>query len=363
MRILHFYPKTDANISQYLDLLTGNMGLEVENHKASSGEEAKHLLRTIDFDILHVHGCWQNAQFTLVRKALNRGARLVVTPYGQLEPWVQQQHFWKEKLPKRIVYQKSVVEQAYAVVVQGNMELECITRLGWNKRCVIIRNAMITSSTTPRDMARQTFELYQRIVDSNPLQLMNDNTRKFVKYLMTIGITGDKRWLKEEETPMLGDWRQILCYAHQEQIMPTILRAVRTLDLILPDIDASKIPYFLPDHYVETKTIQQVIGNQFVTENDRLLATFKYIKKLVGNRQLSIKHLVELDIELRQHSCDESLLNEQLRERRLIKLAARTMQLMNDFTGLTEGFMPVQPRRDRITNRWHKQIENHLSIH
>ena len=119
MRILHFYPKTDAVISQYFDMLASNMGLEVENHQASTSEEARQLLRTIDFDILHVHGCWNNAQFMIVRKALQQGARLVVTPYGQLEPWVQQQRFWKEKLPKRIAYQKSVVEQAYAVIVQG----------------------------------------------------------------------------------------------------------------------------------------------------------------------------------------------------------------------------------------------------
>ena len=151
MRILHFYPNTDEAISQYFNMLASNMGLEVENHKASRGEEAKQLLRTMQFDILHIYGCWNNAQYTLVRKALRQGARLVVTPYGQLEPWVQQQNFWKEKLPKRIAYQQSVIERAYAVIVQGNMELECMKKLGWNQRCVIIRNALITNSITAID--------------------------------------------------------------------------------------------------------------------------------------------------------------------------------------------------------------------
>ena len=109
MRIMHFYPKTDVAISQYFKMLADNMGLEVENHQATTSEEAHQLLRSIQFDILHVYGCWNNAQFTVVRKALKQGARLVVTPYGQLEPWVQQQHFWKEKLPKRIAYQQSVI--------------------------------------------------------------------------------------------------------------------------------------------------------------------------------------------------------------------------------------------------------------
>ncbi len=362
MRILHFYPNTDEAISQYFNMLASNMGLEVENHKASTGEEAKQLLRTMQFDILHIYGCWNNAQYTLVRKALRQGARLVVTTYGQLEPWVQQQNFWKEKLPKRIAYQQSVIERAYAVIVQGNMELECMKKLGWNQRCVIIRNALITNSITPREMARQTFDLYQRVIDSDPVQRMNDNTQNFVKYLITIGITGDVRWLKNEETPMLGDWRQILCYAHQEQIMPTIMRAVRTLGLMVPDIDATQIPYFLPDNYVETKSIQQTIGNQFVSENERLIATFKLIKKLIANGQFSIRHLVELDRELRQYGCDEDLLEEQLTERQLLPTARRTMQLMAMTTGLTEGFMPVVPLHDRITKKLYQQIENHLKI-
>lgn len=362
MRILHFYPQTDDAISQYFTMLADNMGLEVENYKATTSKEAKQLLSNFQFDILHIHGCWDNAQFTIVRKALQQGARLVVTPYGQLEPWVQQQRFWQEKLPKRIAYQQSVIRQAYAVIVQGNMELECMTKLGWNNRCIIIRNAVITHSITPREMARQTFYLYQQIIDSDPLQRMNDNTRRFVKRLITIGITGDERWVTDKDVPMLGDWRQILCYAHQEQIMPTIMRAVRKLNLMPPDIDASKIPYFLPDSYADTQSIQQTIGNQFISENDRLIATFKVIKKLMTNRQLSIKHLVELDIELREHSCEESQLAEELAERRLIKLAARMMQLMSDFTGLTEGFMPIPPLNDRITKKWNQQIENHLSI-
>ena len=232
MRILHLLPPTDAAIAHYVAILTDQMGLEVENHKATTADEARQLLRTMPFDILHVHGCWNNAQFSVVRRALTLGARLVVTPYGQLQPWEQQRHFWKEKLPKRIAYQQTVVRQAYAVIVQGKMELECIRQLGWNNRCIIIRNALITNSITPHEMARQTFDVYQRIMDSNPLLIMNDNTLRFVKRLITIGITGDERWLTGEEVPMLGDWRQILCYAHQEQIMPTILRAVRILNLM-----------------------------------------------------------------------------------------------------------------------------------
>jgi hypothetical protein len=137
---------------------------------------------------------------------------------------------------------------------------------------------------------------------------------------------------------------------------------VRILQLDAPDIDVEDIPYFLPDNYQQTQSIGQTIGNQFASENDRLIATFKLIKKLIANGQFSIRHLVELDRELRQYGCDEDLLEEQLTERQLLPTARRTMQLMAMTTGLTEGFMPVVPLHDRTTKKLYQQIENHLKI-
>ena len=139
-------------------------------------------------------------------------------------------------------------------------------------------------------------------------------------------------------------------------------RGIRIQQLDAPDINVEAIPYFLPDGYQPTQSIGQTIGNQFASENDRLIATFKLIRKLIANGQFSIRHLVELDRELRQYGCDEELLEEQLGERQLLPTARRTMQLMADTTGLTEGFMPVSPLNDRTTKKLYLKIENHLKI-
>ena len=55
-------------------------------------------------------------------------------------------------------------------------------------------------------------------------------------------------------------------------------------------------------------------------------------------------------------------LTETLKESKLYKTACRTMQLLHDFTGFDEGFMPVTPLDDRITRRIRQQIYNHLKI-
>lgn len=359
MRILHYYPKEDTMIAQHVQMLSEY------GHCATEAEQAKTLLQGGRYDILHLHGCWRNSSRSIVNLAMRQGCRLVVTPHGGLEPWVQEEQRWKEKLPKRILYQRSIIRRAYAVIIQGKMEDECMQHLGWNPRTVIIRNAVITHSTTPQEMAAQTLAVYRKVMDSNQLELMNDEMRDLLHDIIMAGITGDRRWLTNVtyHSPITTEeWRQLLCYAHQEEITDTIQRGIRVLGLECPDLDVEKIDYYLPADYKFAETIGKTIGNQFATENDRLMATFKQIRKLVSNRQLGIKHLIELDRELRQHGCEEELLAEDLKERRLIKLASRIMYITHELTGLTEGFMPVTPLNDRISRAIRRQVDERLKI-
>ena len=370
MRILHYYSSDDAMIAQHVAALQQGMGTEAENHAATTADDARTLLQGSRYDIIHLHGCWRYSSYSITRLAMKKGARLVVTPHGQLEPWVQNDGYWKEKLPKKLLYQRNQLRQAYAVIIQGKMEEECMKRLAWNSRCIIIRNAIVTQSITVKEMARQTLALYRKVADSNTLALMTQETRTVLRLLIKAGITGDIRWLSEQDSAYVRQpevrgniqWRELLCYAHQESITNTILRGISILRLNAPDIDVEAIPYFLPDGYQQTQSISETIGNQFASENDRLIATFKLIKKLIANGQFSMRHLVELDRELRQYGCDEELLEEQLTERQLLPTARRVMQLMADTTELTEGFMPVAPQNDRTTKKLYKQIKNHLKI-
>lgn len=369
MRILHYYDKKDDMVSQHVKMLTTHMGLSAENHQATEYDQARTLLQGSQYDVLHVHGCWRNSSHRVITQALRKGTRLVLTPHGQLEPWVQKEHFWQEKLPKRLLYQRSMVQKAYAVIIQGRMEQECMDRLGWNTRTVIIRNAVLTNSISAKDMATETFQLYRKVMDSNTLQLMPETTKTLLRQLLAAGITGDRRWLEQDgewtnsPTPCSQEeWRMLLCYAEQENLTETIQRGIRVMGLDAPELNTAEIDCFLPDGYQKTESIGQAIGNQFPTENERLLATFKQLRKWDASRQLSIRHLVELNRELRQHPCQEADLAEALKERRLWRLASRLMLLMHDLTGLTEGFMPIVPTNDRIARRMRKQIDNHLTI-
>ncbi len=365
MRILHFYPADDSLISQYVTMLCENMGLECTNETVTDPKVVQQRLRSSHYDILHLHGCWRISLYLVVRQAIKNHTRIVVSPHGQLNPWVLSENYWKEKMPKRLLFQKHIIQRAYAVIVQGRIEDESLTRLGWNHRIVTVRNAIITRSIKPAEMASQIFKVYRQVLDSNPLELMDEDLRHLTSQLITTGITGDKRWIDEEplsQPDTLEGWRQLLCYAHQEQITDTVRRGLYIFGFDVPDLDVTHIPYFLPDGYKQPTTIEKTIGLSFVTENDRLMATFRLLSKLSSHRQLSIMHLIELDKELREHGCDEDALAERLEDRHLLKFAGRIMYVLQENTGFTEGFMPVPARYDRAARKLCKQVENHLNI-
>ena len=366
MRIMHYIPQGQELVTQYVHTLADAMGKDCENILVTHAAEACSLLLERPFDILHLHGCWRNSQAKVVSRARKCGVRIVVSPHGQLEPWVLSDNYWQEKLPKKLIYQRRLVSQAYAIIIQGKMEEECMRKLGWNRRTVIIRNSLLTVSTTHQKMAAETLKLYRKVMDSNPLALMTANTRRALRNILKTGITGDVRWLLNENSQPQPDdawqWHSLMGYAYQEHIVDIVRRGLRLLRLDEPEYHYDDGCCFLPEGYQPPVSIGSTIGMQFVDENERLMATFRHVRRLIATHQLTIAHLAELDKELRQHGCDEALLADQLRDASLLPTARRTMQLMHELTGLDEGFMPVAPLADRTTRTIRRHIESRLEI-
>jgi hypothetical protein len=365
IRILHFFPGDNHMIADYVTMLSENMGLECSNELVSEQALAEQRLRSSHYDILHLHGCWNASSYFVGKQAIKNNTRIVLSANGQLSPWVMSNHYLTEKLPKRLLYQKQIIKKAYAVIVQGKMEESCVKKLGWNKRLVTIKNPQITRTISRKSAASQVFDTYCKVMNSNPLELMDEDMCTLLQQLILLGNSGDKRWLDVrpmQQPDTLEQWKHLLCYAHFEHIDDVIRRGLNVMNYEAPDMDVKQMPCFYPDHYVSPVSINETIGFSFISEVDRLMAIFHYLRKLVSNRELAVSHLVELDRELREHECDEDLLAERLKDERLYKLAARVMFVTQQVTGLTEGFMPIPPLADRTSRQLYSQVENHLKI-
>ena len=220
MHILHFFQSQNNLQSQYVSMLMSTMGTGVEQAAYNSISDVRKALNGSHFDILHIHGCWSVQYAKAAALARRLGTRVIITPHGELEPWILKDRQWQEKMPKTLLYQRQTIQEAYVVIAMGNMEYKSLERLAWNPRIETVRNALVTHSITPQDMTRQLLAIYRKVMDSDVYHLMDDNTRQTLFTILKAGVCGDVRWLDNltSNTP-LGR-RTLATEGTQEQPTP-----------------------------------------------------------------------------------------------------------------------------------------------
>jgi hypothetical protein len=307
-------------------------------------------------DIVHVHGCWKYGVVKKAMKAYKEGARLVFTPHGGLEPWIVDERRMTEKLSKTLLWQKRLTECAYVVIAHGPIESANLQTLNWNPRIETIRNAVVTNSITPEAMERQTQDVYRKVMDSNTLELMDDDSLQLMAMMLKAGITGDQRWVTlavpDAQTlihqGMTNEtWRKLLIYAKHENVKSLIDRGATILGMQKPDIDTDSIQSYLPTGYQLPKTkathIVDILG-----EMNRSLPT--------------LYHLTMLDKALRRDHVEDDQLMHTIEEKGLTKYFCRILQLLQEQTLIDDGFLPAIPLDDRQTQTLRNLLYNHLKI-
>ena len=357
MKILHVYLKADEMVAQHVAQLMEGMQLSAEVQAVSNLADFKSVCRTFRPDIVHCHGCWQYAIVNAGNIARKQGARIVLSPHGQLEPWVFEEKPLQEKFHKTALWQKPFVEKAYALIAFGKMEQQYLAQLKWNPRIEVIHNAVITNSTTREKMCAQTFAVYQKVLDSNVLEQMNDDTQQLMVTIIKAGTLGDSRWVKAPTLPETVDWRRMLIYAEHQNIRNYVDYGINILGLTAPSLDTGHLPAYFPEHYQRPQSIKTLIGEYKGDETDYLVRMIRQIEK-----QPLLLHLIEFTRELYRDTVNDDLLQEALSEKGLTKFAGRLMQVLHEQTLLDEGYMPVDPIDDRGTMNIRKFITNHLKI-
>ena len=360
MKVLHIYPKSDDLIRQHVMLLAGGMQQSADIRTADSGTNIRQQIIEQEPDILHCHGCWSQKMALAIRAARRHGARVVITPHGQLEPWVVSQQNIQEKVVKSLLWQKDVISNAYAIITLGKLERSNFLKLEWNKRVEEIHTDVTTNTITQAEMCSMTFAVYQKVMDSNTLEQMDDLSLKALSTIIKAGIMGDRRWCKSLDStsyPQDIDWRRLLIYAEHENIRNYIDYGIRVLGIPAPSIDTTRIEAYFPDSYSRPKPIKEIIGDY---EGDETAYLLKMIRQL--NKQPLLLHLIELTRELYRDTVNDDLLFSALEEKNLTKFAESLMQVLSEQTGLDEGYMPLSPIDNRLTKHIRKLLTNHLKI-
>ena len=360
MKILHIFPKNDTLISQHVRILVDGLSQRADIRMVDNFSAFKQHLQTQEPDILHCHGCWNYTIARAAKAAQQQNARIILTPHGQLEPWIVSQQNIHEKISKELLWQKRMVTHAYCLIALGKLERENLNKLGWNHRTEEIHNAVTTNTITHQEMCDKTYDIYQKVIDSNTLELMDELSCKALAVILKAGITGDSRWCKSLDAvkrPQDIDWRRLLLYAEHENIRNYVDYGISILGLPEPDNDIQPSAAYFPDTYQTPKPLKEIIGEYQGNETTYLV---KMIKQL--HKQPLLLHMIEFTRELMRDTVNDDQLKEALAEKRLGGFAGSLMQVLSEQTQLDEGYMPIPPLDNRQTRQIRRLITNHLKI-
>ena len=353
MKVLHLYPENDELIAQHVSMLQAHANDSQETLATEGMKESS---------IVHVHGCWNRS---IVRQALHlhrKGARIVLSPHGHLEPWIISQQRMTEKTAKTLLWQKKLVQHAYTLIAHGKMETEGLQTLAWNPRIETINNAVISNTITPEAMARQTGNIYQKVMDSNTIEHMDEPVRRLMSVLLKAGITGDRRWVEDQSSltyhPSPLAWRNMLLYADHENIRNILDQGFRVMDItptiqqqssIIPlsPLTTHQIPAYFPTDYQKPS----------LTTTDAV-----EIAEDAQRHQLTMFHLVALAKALRRPDADDEHIAETLAGKRITHFFQRLLQILQEQMLQEEGFLPLPPIDDRKTQQLRRELANHLKI-
>lgn len=343
-------PQTHA----YAEMLRGGMSSETTVNVAFGLSELRRQISTSPPRILHILGAWHWGLAAVAAMARKHGLRYVYTPMGQLEPWIMKTNYWKEKLPKRLLFQRRLTKHAYAILAMGPMEQKSLLTLGWNPRVEVVYNPLVTQSIHPKEACRQTMAVYRKVCDTNTIALMKEDTRLALRALIKAGQTHDAQWLTLEERQLCSaldneEWRKILIYAADEGITGFVNQGMKTLGL--PPLEVCGINnYRKPEN------------NPYTVLSTNPMKAFHAIMKLVRSRQVTLRHVVEYSNDLRKSNLEEDRLIEELEEHQLTASFQAWMQVLKDLTGLEDGLMPLPPKSSRMTRKIEATIKQHLEV-
>jgi len=113
-------------------------------------------------DVVHIHGLWTPFEWRAYREGKARGARLVISPHGSLEPWALR-HKRVKKLAAWMLYQKGILQQADLLVASTDFERDNFRDLGLTAPIAVIPVGVDTSDH-PADLVEPDLSDREKIV-------------------------------------------------------------------------------------------------------------------------------------------------------------------------------------------------------
>ena len=296
----------------YVNLLMQNIPAGVECVSADNSPAVSRALRDFQPDIIHRHG--------MTPGEVSSKARLVVSPHGEAVG----------------------TNGAYVVIARSPYELASIAA----EHKELVRNPLITKTISFAEAAADIAAVYRRVMDSNPAELLNADTRHLLAVLLKAGLSGDKRWVDAVGNGQTFDFRHLLIYASLEGVLPIVLRGFDVLGVAPPQTPV--VDCYLPKGYSKPEAMPGATVTELLHD--------------INSHGINLLRLAELTKALHSDNLDEDELMRQTEEKKQLPLLQSALQVLSEQTLLTEGFMPCRPADNALTQRLRSELAGRLKI-
>ncbi len=340
---------------------------------AKSYGEFRKLSKSLKPDIVHLHACWDKEAYRCAKWAAKQGVSIALSTYWSLNSFARKSEQPKAKRLKTLTYLIPLTKLVDAFVLDDEYERAAIIDQGWGDRIDLIKWSVLNSGSSPDEMAQKMIAFYEKVCSTGYQFAMSTQEREAMVSLLAAGIDQSLYHNPLPSDQLLNlrslnpeQWRRIFLYADDEGVRDIVDESVQRLQLYPPTIDTQRIiryPLFLQK---STQTIAAYKDKQgeilaqklFKTQDtpcelllqDITIAIY-YMKQLYKKGTISLRHLCDLHILLKYHDYDEDKLKTLLKEIHLYKFGRRIIQILQEFTQLDEGFMPLFPLNDRLTKQ------------
>lgn len=349
----------------------------------------RNILEETRADIVHIHGIWDSASWTIYRWALKEKRAVVVSPYKGTMPWNLSP--LSIRFVRYLFVQRRMLHRASAIHALTQQEMKNLmarrlfpfSHTPLNDRVEAIEFSVndAEGNADTRTVLFKMEHLYRRVVDSNVFRLMDDDTHRMEDNLVALGATlysgvnENQIFLPIDEMREqlqqfeAESWRRLQLHASDQDVLPYVIKAYDFLGGTEKYVEIEQIArYCRPKEkaYLEASQpqihkgrMQQVAEDYEQNETERRLCILLLnTKHLFDCGKLSRRNLADLYLFLRYEKYDDFVLENMLDDLGIKDFTARILAVLQCSLHLEAGFTPLDTIEDNKTKRIMRKLYN-----
>ena len=267
------------------------------------------ILYTLMPDIVHVHGCWNYANYLALKMAADRGFVTFFSTYGGMTMKDIKTSFWKKRMWQLLWYQHHMMKKATKVIIQKKKEESVASMFGRN-------DAVLLMPADGKQYSEQMLEMYR--------QTHSDAVRSEISM-------------------------QTMAAIHDQLNDILNLRPLRQVRLSQREMEQYDI-FCEAQHLTETLTDSYQIPRY--NDGDACGVIYKMIielKKDLQKGKATFNDIFQLTATMQKNDYDEDQLMNGLERSNNVLFTRRIVEIADELCGVEIGFMPCLPLKDEET--------------